>query len=251
MTGGLALLVLVMVLGLVAIRSGPRRVLVAAAATSLVILIPVRSVTSAWPPPRWIFVARDVGQGDALLLNAGHGAAVEIDAGPDPVAIDRCLRNFGVTRIPLLVFTHLHLDHVGGIVGAARGRHIDRILTGPLAEPASGLVIVHRVAAARGLVIRTPSVGSEAAVGAVHLDVLGPSAAFHGTRSNRTTRRSFCARLSAESASCYLVTPRSRRSSRCLPPALTCARTCSRCRITAPPTPIRRSSPLCTRASPW
>jgi competence protein ComEC len=150
----------------------------------LVIFIPVRSATSPWPPHGWLFAACDVGQGDALLLPAGAGAAVEIDAGPDPVAIDRCLRDFGIRRIPLLLITHFHLDHVGGLAGVTRGRRVGQLLTGPLGDPESGAEIVDRTAAAQGLSVLTPPVGTHMDVGAVHLDVLGPPSAFHGTRSD-------------------------------------------------------------------
>ena len=182
--GGLALLLLLVVVIAVAARAGPRRVLAAAGVTAVAVLIPVRAVTSGWPPPGWIFVACDVGQGDALVLNAGSHSAVEIDAGPDPVLIDRCLRDLQVTAIPLLVLTHLHLDHVGGLTGAVRQRRVGALLAGPLDDPASGSELVHSVAAQLGLTVRTPPVGSSIDVGDVHLDVLGPPFAFAGTRSD-------------------------------------------------------------------
>lgn len=184
MAGGLALLVLLTVVAIVSTRVGARRVLAAAAATALVVLIPVRAVTSSWPPTGWAFTACDVGQGDALLLAAGPHEAVEIDAGPDPVLIDRCLRDLGITSVPLLVFTHLHLDHVGGMVGVVHGREVGAILAGPLDDPVSGSVLVHRVAASRGLPVHTPVVGTRLQVGAVRLDVLGPAHAYRGTRSD-------------------------------------------------------------------
>jgi competence protein ComEC len=184
MSGGLALLVLVAGVGAIAMRAGARRVLAAAGATSLVVLIPVRAVTSGWPPAGWVFVVCDVGQGDALVLNAGPHTAVEIDAGPDPVLIDRCLRDLGVEQIPLLVLTHFHLDHVAGLPGVVRGRSIGALLTGPLDEPEAGSIIVHQIAAAQHVQVRTPPVGTHLDIGAVHLDVLGPPSAFHGTRSD-------------------------------------------------------------------
>jgi competence protein ComEC len=184
LVGGLLLLATLGIVGACALRAGARRVLGAAAATALVIFIPVRSATSGWPPSGWVFAACDVGQGDALLLPAGPGAAVEVDAGPDPVAIDRCLRDFGIHRIALLVLTHYHLDHVGGLPGVVRGRAIDRVLAGPLADPEFGASIVHRELTARGLPVISPPVGTHLVVGAVRLDVLGPPAAFHGTRSD-------------------------------------------------------------------
>ncbi|HET6876935.1 MAG TPA: ComEC/Rec2 family competence protein [Jatrophihabitans sp.] len=183
-TGGLALLSLLAVLVAAAARAGPRRVVAAAGVTAVVVLIPGRAVTSGWPPPGWLFVACDVGQGDALVLNAGDHSAVEIDAGPDPVLIDRCLRDLHVTTIPLLVLTHFHLDHVGGLPGAVRHRHVGALLAGPLDEPASGSELVHSVAAQLGLTVRTPPVGSSLDVGNVHLDVLAPPYAFSGTRSD-------------------------------------------------------------------
>lgn len=182
--GGALLLATALVIAAACVRIGARRVLAAAGATALIIFIPVRAVTSSWPPSGWVFVACDVGQGDALLLRAGAGAAVEVDAGPDPVSIDRCMREFGIHRIPLLVLTHFHLDHVGGLVGALRGRPVSRIITGPLAEPATGAAIVREMAARHGLSVLTPPVGTHIDVGAAHLDVLGPPSAFHGTRSD-------------------------------------------------------------------
>jgi competence protein ComEC len=183
-TGGVLLAALIAVLALAGRRAGIRRVLGAAAVTALVILLPVRAATSSWPPPGWVFVACDIGQGDALLLAAGAGAAVEIDAGPDPVPVDRCLRDLGIDHIPLLVLTHDHLDHVGGLPGVIRGRRVDRLLTGPLADPVSGSAIVGRVAAQAHLLVQTPPVGTHVDIGAVRLDVLGPRTVFHGTRSD-------------------------------------------------------------------
>ncbi len=183
-TGALLLAATVAVVAVAARRAGPRRVLAAAGVTALIVFIPVRSATSNWPPPGWVFAACDVGQGDALLLPAGPGAAIEIDAGPDPALIDRCLRDFGIDRIPLLVLTHFHIDHVGGLPGVVRGRTVGRLLTGPLDEPAAGSAIVHAIAARAGLAVQTPPVGTHLDVGGVALDVLGPVGAFHGTRSD-------------------------------------------------------------------
>ena len=70
-----------------------------------------------WPPDGWVLVACDVGQGDALVLAGAPGTAVVVDAGPDPPAIDRCLRRLGVDRVPIVLLTHLHADHVEGLPG--------------------------------------------------------------------------------------------------------------------------------------
>ncbi len=182
--GGMLLLLVTAALWLLASHAGLRLLLAVAAVTAAIVLFPVRAVVSTWPPPGWVFVACDVGQGDALVLNAGPGAAVEIDAGPDPVPIDRCLDDLGVTDIPLLVLTHFHLDHVAGLPGAVRARTVGAMLAGPLDAPESGSQIVRSVTKALGLSVRTPSVGTHIQVGRVRLDVLGPAAPFHDTRSD-------------------------------------------------------------------
>ena len=182
--GAALLLALTLTVAVAALHAGLRRALLAAALTAAVVVLPVRSATSSWPPPNWIFVACDVGQGDALLLSAGPGAAVLVDTGPDPVAVDRCLREFGITHIPLLVLSHFHLDHVGGLVGVQRGRVIDRVFAGPLDEPAAGSAMVHHIVDPRHVPVLTPPVGYHLDIGAVHLDVLGPASALHGTRSD-------------------------------------------------------------------
>ncbi|SHG50302.1 competence protein ComEC [Jatrophihabitans endophyticus] len=183
-TGALALLGVLAVLGVLALRAGFRYALAAALVTVAVVLLPVRALTSGWPPTGWVFAACDVGQGDALVLDAGGHAGVLVDAGPDPVPVDRCLHELGVTSLPLVVLTHLHLDHVGGLAGAVRGRPVGQVLTGPLPDPATGLQLALRASEQRHRILRTPAPGTRLRVGAVTIEVLGPRAAYHGTRSD-------------------------------------------------------------------
>jgi competence protein ComEC len=150
----------------------------------LLVQIPVRAVVVGWPPAGWIIVACDIGQGDALVLNAGPGSAVVIDAGPDPVAVDRCLRELGVHRIPLLVLTHSHLDHVGGVAGVLHERQVEKVVTSPLNEPVTGHRLVLNVLAGRGLPLGQVSAGAVLQAGPIRLDVLGPTRLYKDTRSD-------------------------------------------------------------------
>ncbi|AKU90290.1 ComEC/Rec2 family competence protein [Vulgatibacter incomptus] len=73
----------------------------------------------AWAAPLTLEVF-DVGQGDAMLLTSPTGKRVLIDAGP-PEAGERMakrLRDRGIDALDLLVMTHPHLDHVGGVRAA-------------------------------------------------------------------------------------------------------------------------------------
>ena len=184
--GGLALVGLLALAVVLGRRPVLRRMMAVAVAGAVVVQVPVRELIAMtdWPPTGWIFAACDVGQGDGLILNAGPHVAVEIDAGPDPVLIDRCLSGFGVRDIALLVLTHFHLDHVGGISGAYHDRRIGRVVVSPLADPASGVDIVRRAAAQHSTPVGLAPVGGSFDVGRVHLDVLGPATTFHDTHSD-------------------------------------------------------------------
>ena len=182
---GAVALAVVALMGVVVARANRLRPMLAAAAlVAVAVHGPVRHLVSAWPPPGWIFVACDVGQGDALVLPAAEHQAVVVDTGPDPVLVDRCLRDLHVTAVPLLVVTHLHLDHVGGIDGLLRGRPVGAGITGPLAEPEAGLAVAEHALGPRHLVLRVATVGLHLVVGAVQLTVLAPEVAYRGTRSD-------------------------------------------------------------------
>jgi competence protein ComEC len=182
--GGFLLLGVLAVLWLLAAHRRTRRLVMTAVAVAVIVQIPVRTVVNGWPPSGWIFTACDIGQGDALVLPAGAHQGVVVDTGPDPVVIDRCLHDLSITDIPILVLTHYHLDHVGGIVGALRARHVGRVLVGPLDEPTVGLDLVRAALLPRGLTTTIPLPGATFVVGAVRLDVLAPAKAFHGTHSD-------------------------------------------------------------------
>ena len=135
---------------------------------------PLTRVITGWPPPGWRMVACDVGQGDALVLAAGPGTAVVVDAGPEPRAVDRCLRTLGVVRIPLLVLTHFHADHVAGLPGVLRGRSVGAIETTGLAEPPGQAAAVRRGAAAARVPVVTAGPGERRRSGPLSWEVLWP-----------------------------------------------------------------------------
>ncbi|WP_433802419.1 ComEC/Rec2 family competence protein [Actinomycetospora sp. CA-084318] len=173
--GGLVLAGLV-VLGAVALRwRRVRLVALAAAIGLLLVFVPTRVVPVGWPPPGWAVVACDVGQGDALVLATGEpGRAVLVDAGADAGPVDRCLARLGVRSLALVVLSHLHVDHVGGLAGALRGRSTGGVAVGPVREPVGTLAQVSARARAAG----APVVGMEKGVvlrwPGLTLEVLGP-----------------------------------------------------------------------------
>jgi competence protein ComEC len=133
--GALIALALLGTVGLVLRSRLLRRTAAACCVGSLLALVVVVVVRAPWPPSGWVLASCDVGQGDGFVVPLGPAAALVIDNGPDPERIDRCLRRLGVTRVPLLVLTHLHADHVEGVPGLLRGRQLGEVEIGPLDEP--------------------------------------------------------------------------------------------------------------------
>ncbi|MEU1180477.1 ComEC/Rec2 family competence protein [Streptomyces sp. NPDC005820] len=135
---------------------------------------PLTRVLTGWPPPGWRLAMCDVGQGDATVLAAGGGTAVVVDAGPDPEPVDRCLRALGVTRVPLVVLTHFHADHVAGLPGVLRGREVGAIETTGFEEPLDQVGFVRNQARARQIPVLRAVAGERRRAGPLDWEVLWP-----------------------------------------------------------------------------
>lgn len=152
-----------------------RALLLAVALGAAIVLVPTRFVSVGWPPAGWVVVACDVGQGDAIVLATGEpGWAVLVDAGPDAGLVDACLTRLGVQALALVVLTHLHVDHTGGLEGALRGRPVGAVAVGPGREPVRTLRAAARAAAAVETRFAELRAGQRLAWPELVLDVLGP-----------------------------------------------------------------------------
>lgn len=142
---------------------------------------------SGWPPPGWVYVACDVGQGDGGVLETAPGHALVVDTGPEPGAMDRCLDALQVRVVDAVVLTHFHADHVGGLSAVFDGRQVRALYVTPVESTgestrASGAggepseePLVTSLAAQHRLALQTLVTGDVLDVGAVHALVLGPT----------------------------------------------------------------------------
>jgi competence protein ComEC len=174
-TGGL-LLAGVVIMALVLLRLRRLRSLLAAALLgALIVLVPTRFVPPGWPATGWAVVACDVGQGDALALaTSDPDRAVLIDAGPDPGAVQACLERLGVRRVPLVVLSHLHADHIGGLATLLDGRTVGAVAIGQLHQPAWAFDQVRRLTGQVGVPLVELQAGQRLSWPGLSIEVLGP-----------------------------------------------------------------------------
>ncbi len=132
----------------------------------------IPSVVGAVAPRELTVTAIDVGQGDAFLLESPH-TRVLVDAGGDDTAA-RWLRRNGRRHLDLLIVTHPHLDHVGGVADVLRRVRVDAIWYRPQPNSLVEVDDMLAEAAARDIPVRSPSAHDVAVVGDVALEVLHP-----------------------------------------------------------------------------
>lgn len=172
--------------GLFALRQKRLRALALAIVTGAgVVLVPAQVISIGWPPPGWVLVACEVGQGDGMVISTGEaGTAIVVDAGPDPALMDDCLTRLHITTVPLVVLTHLHADHIGGLAGVLDGRSVGAVGVGPDRDAVAAWRKVTGQAAARDIPVVGLPRGTRWSSGGLAVEVLGPDAAFRGTDSD-------------------------------------------------------------------
>ena len=135
---------------------------------------------AAGPPAE--FIALDVGQGDAFLLNFRGGAKVLVDAGgsawsdfdPGERIVVPALRALGITSLDLVVATHADADHIGGLPAVLDAVHVQALAIG-VPEPDRELFVNLLAAASRNSVeVHRLTRGERVLIGGLELTVLNP-----------------------------------------------------------------------------
>ena len=121
----------------------------------------------------WQVVACDVGQGDGLVIRSGPRSVVVIDTGNDDGAMARCLVLLGVKNIDLLVLSHYHSDHAGGLAAVARRFPIAAALGANHCD-SGALAVLENL---EPVLVHTPAVGETGRAGPVEWLALGAGSA--------------------------------------------------------------------------
>ena len=125
-----------------------------------------------WPAGDWQIANCDVGQGDSMVINLHHSKAIVIDVGPDPVAENKCLKDLGIKEVPLLILSHFHADHVGGLSGLLQSRTVGQVWISNNLEPL--LESTHSLALLQKSEIVTVQKGLVSQIAGIQFEVLWP-----------------------------------------------------------------------------
>ncbi|MBI2973086.1 MAG: DNA internalization-related competence protein ComEC/Rec2 [Armatimonadetes bacterium] len=164
-TVGVCYVVLVVVVeslrGRVRLRPALLRIAVPGAVAMLVWI----QVASALAPARLVMTFLDVGQGDAIVIRAPSGRVMMIDGGGEiegretgyDIGLRRvipALRRMRIHQIDVLVLSHPHEDHAGGLVAVAENFRVGVMLDSGYPHPAPSYPRLLRIIDARGIPYR-------------------------------------------------------------------------------------------------
>jgi len=116
----------------------------------------------------------DVGQGDAVLVQAPSGAAVLVDGGEDERVLAEDLRSRGVRYLDAVVMSHPEKDHVGGLDGAMDVCEVG-MLVHPGTEGGRAAEELFGRAAEEGVRMEIMRRGQSLSIGELELEALAPT----------------------------------------------------------------------------
>lgn len=116
----------------------------------------------------------DVGQADAALISCdGHHMLIDGGTRDDSSRIYSVLQKAGINHLDLVVGSHAHEDHIGGISAAFQAADVDLVLS-PVTEYDSKVFKTFKSKAEeQGSGLTVPSVGSTYELGSATVKILG------------------------------------------------------------------------------
>ncbi|MCR5336768.1 MAG: MBL fold metallo-hydrolase [Synergistes sp.] len=141
---------------------------------------------SAAADPGLRYYGVDVGQGDCSLFILPGGETIVIDAGPEKTSrrTMQYIKSCGVRKIDLLVATHPHEDHIGGMRTLMAAFPVGMVWDSGYNYGSYIQERFYRDIKKRNIPFKIVSRGYSARLGNVELEVLAPARRITGTRSD-------------------------------------------------------------------
>ena len=142
---------------------------------------------AAWPATSRLAVSViDVGQGDSILVQFPGGQDMLVDAGDRDAGLTvvQYLRSRGVQRIDILVASHPHADHIGGMQAVLSAFPIGKVWDSGYNQGSRTQQEFLGTIKAKGIRFGMPKAGFSQTVGNVTVTVLAPKTQLTGTESD-------------------------------------------------------------------
>lgn len=125
----------------------------------------------------WVITFLDVGQGDSSLLQLPDGNNVLIDGGVSEMGdrVVKALEKRGVKSLDMVIMTHPHADHVGGLHQVFRHFPIRLVLDSGMHAASHAYGTVLDDINTLGIALKLGRPGLSKSYGPVHVEVLAPS----------------------------------------------------------------------------
>ena len=140
--------------------------------TTIIINIPVQATTTTNLKVHYI----DVGQADSILVQQGAQNML-IDAGnnEDDKLVVAYLKKQGVSKIDVLIGTHLDEDHIGGLDTIIKTFNIGKIYIPKVTKTTKTFEDVVLAIKAKNMKVSVPKVGEKFKIGSAEITILAPN----------------------------------------------------------------------------
>lgn len=132
------------------------------------------------------FHAFDVGQGDSFFFSFPDGSTMLVDAGTRKAGkeVVTKLRSMGVSSIDILVASHPHEDHIGGIIEVLRSFPVGKVWDSGYNHGSNVQKEMFSIIREKKIRFGKPRAGFTEERGEAKIEVLGPSKTITGTASD-------------------------------------------------------------------